>query len=253
MMDIKELREKCQKRKVEKPLPFFYRIHRIWSIYPTYVFIKLGIRPNYITFSSIALGVASLIFISLPTALFFFLGVVLLYLSFLFDKCDGEVARYRGEFSAIGVYLDEWYHFLVFPSVFLAIGYNLFNSIGYSKFLFEGMLVTVIFILIRIDRKLYIGISRKLEGVNIKESHSSFNKLVGSKVLGLPNGILYPDITIYLLVIFYFINLEYYLHIYLVASMYRLLRQILVNLSGKLTSNIVRIRREDLAYKNGQR
>jgi phosphatidylglycerophosphate synthase len=65
-----------------------------------------GIRPNWVTLLSIALGGAAAVGFGFGTRAGLVVGAVLLQVSFMLDCVDGQVARLTGTFSAFGAWLD---------------------------------------------------------------------------------------------------------------------------------------------------
>lgn len=83
----------------------------------TWLFINLGLSANQVTALSFAAGVTSALVLlgdSLPLAASAF---VLFRLHQIFDVSDGEVARYRGQVSRLGVFWDQLMHAMVCPLV----------------------------------------------------------------------------------------------------------------------------------------
>lgn len=164
MESIKELKDISQasKRKKHSLGSLGYQNHRNVSIYITKFFLKISggkIKPNHISIFNILLGLAALILITfadgpLTLSLFF----VLFYFSFLLDKVDGEVARYRHLITLRGAYLDEIYHLLVQNGLVLAVGVNRFLATGNNIFLFFGIYGFILFFLVRYIRKIRLFI-----------------------------------------------------------------------------------------------
>src|SRR3989344_7467067 len=121
MESIQELREKLQREKLEgRERPWGYRLlQRGPSIYITKLFLKTPITPNQLTLLSIAFGITGSIFVLGLTPASKLAGIFFLYLNLVFDRVDGEVARYKGIYSLKGIFLDELNHLLVPPLFFL--------------------------------------------------------------------------------------------------------------------------------------
>lgn len=95
----------------------FLQIRKV-SIYFTWALLHFPLTANNVTVLAIATGLfASLLF----GMNYLIAGMIVLQLSMVFDFCDGEVSRYRGQQSKEGSYLDKIYHFLVHPSVFAGL------------------------------------------------------------------------------------------------------------------------------------
>ncbi|MDG4763488.1 DUF5941 domain-containing protein [Solwaraspora sp. WMMD406] len=77
-----------------------------WSPWVTKLAARLGFSPTGVTVVSIGFAAAAATFFAIggrPSLVF---GAVLLYLGFVLDCVDGQLARYTGRFSAFGGWLD---------------------------------------------------------------------------------------------------------------------------------------------------
>ncbi|MGC4786219.1 DUF5941 domain-containing protein [Micromonospora sp. DT178] len=77
-----------------------------WSPYVTKASAKLGLGPTAVTMVSVAFAVAAAVLFGTGGRLALVAGAVLLYLGFVLDCVDGQVARYTRHFSAWGGWLD---------------------------------------------------------------------------------------------------------------------------------------------------
>src|SRR5438552_2506688 len=112
------LRAICQSGKEQDPAWYF--IHRRWSIYVTWALLHTKVTPNQISLLMMACGILGAALLVPHSGAANAAGFVVLYLAFLLDKVDGEVARYRGVASPKGLLLDRLHHLGVEPLVFLA-------------------------------------------------------------------------------------------------------------------------------------
>lgn len=106
-MTIQELRQRCQpahKQKVD-PLMEWYILRPI-SIYFTWLFVRIGLRSNHVSFLGFACAAAGSGLLLLGDMQYAIGAGVLLWLGFVFDCVDGEVARYWGNGSIRGTYVD---------------------------------------------------------------------------------------------------------------------------------------------------
>lgn len=130
MPSIKELRQICQRSELApswRTQSVEGKFNRVFSIYLTWVFIHFPVSPNQIT----ALGV---LFYLGGAYLFIFndiklqiLGLLSLFISFVLDACDGEVARYKKKEGAKnsgagGAYVEPVSHDVMYAFFFLPIG-----------------------------------------------------------------------------------------------------------------------------------
>lgn len=113
---IRELRQICQTRSFEHAVPDLFKLLRIFSIYLTYLFIKSKFTANSVSLIGIIISPISGIFLVMGYEIAALFGI---FLSILCDFSDGEVARYWGETSKEGTFLDKVHHLLV-PSCFFS-------------------------------------------------------------------------------------------------------------------------------------
>lgn len=158
-MSIKELRKKLQSEKIKnRERPWGYYVLERWpSIYFTLVVASTSLKPNQITLAGIFLGIigSAIIFFSLSTT-GLLAGIILVYLSILLDKVDGELARYKKQFSLKGIYLDEIAHLIIPPLFMLAMVFRIKPPVLllFSGFGIFGMLAAVSLPILRASHNL---------------------------------------------------------------------------------------------------
>src|SRR6185503_12216910 len=126
MLSPQEIRDVCQAGKDRDP--GWYRIHRRLSIHVTARLLETRITLGQISTLMLSLGAVGALLNASPHLLVNALGWACIYGAFLLDKVDGEVARYRGEESVIGILLDRFFHRMVEPLLFLALGWRAFAA-----------------------------------------------------------------------------------------------------------------------------
>lgn len=86
----------------------FFATHAVNSYTPRLVriFSRLGVTPTAVTWLSVVIGLGAAFAFATGNRIAAFPGAVLLYFSFVFDCCDGQLARYTGRFSRYGGWLD---------------------------------------------------------------------------------------------------------------------------------------------------
>ncbi|WBB51850.1 DUF5941 domain-containing protein [Verrucosispora sp. WMMA2044] len=77
-----------------------------WSPYVTKACARLGLSPTAVTMVSVAFAVAAAALFAAGGRPLLVVGAVLLYLGFVLDCVDGQLARYTRNFSAWGGWLD---------------------------------------------------------------------------------------------------------------------------------------------------
>jgi archaetidylinositol phosphate synthase len=68
---------------------------------------KLGWHPNVLTLLSLFIAIAASVCLANGSSPFVIAGAGLLYLSYVLDWCDGQLARYTRKVSAFGGWLDQ--------------------------------------------------------------------------------------------------------------------------------------------------
>lgn len=80
-----------------------------WSRYLARWAARIGLSPNQVTVIALCVGVAAGTAFATGERAGYIVGAVLLYLSFVFDCVDGQLARYTRQYSKFGAYLDSMF------------------------------------------------------------------------------------------------------------------------------------------------
>ena len=105
----------------------WFPLIRMMSRTTTPYLANIKISPNQATTLGMACGLGSAACFALGAQI---AGAALFFLYYLFDYCDGELARMRGMSSKFGAYFDDFVDWIVHASFFLAIGYHATNEMG---------------------------------------------------------------------------------------------------------------------------
>jgi len=92
------------------------------SPYVTRVLIPTPISPNGVTWIMIAVGVAAAGLLAVDSVLAAIGAFLLIQVQILLDCSDGELARWRRQFSPVGIYLDRFGHYLTETLFPIALG-----------------------------------------------------------------------------------------------------------------------------------
>lgn len=138
----RELRAICQAGKESDP--GWYSIHRKVSIYLTWALLHTPATPNHATLAMMALAAIGALLLAAPALPVNLAGFGLLYLSFLFDKVDGELARYKGVQSARAILLDRFHHLAIEPAILIAAAYRQYQLTGEVGLLMAAMAAIVL-------------------------------------------------------------------------------------------------------------
>ncbi len=105
----------------------------LFSPYITRLCIKFGVIPNYVTLAMVVFGVIGAFFYLFPSLPLKILGIVFIYLWYLMDVVDGEVARATKQFSKYGKEFDYTAHVIDHPCYTIAFTITVFDySIWFS-------------------------------------------------------------------------------------------------------------------------
>jgi len=138
LRDMSEFRKICQNVLTEKDDWYERLIVRKVSIYISRVLVMIGVSANMVTALSFVLGVIGIVLIGFRPAWLVLAGCVIMQGWYLFDKCDGEVARYwrytinnkvadsKLESGLSGVFLDNVLHHIIHSCVFISVSFGLF-------------------------------------------------------------------------------------------------------------------------------
>lgn len=122
---IAELRTLVAKKRRE---PFWNRLVRRVSIYLTWLLVRTPISANGVTALFLLAGLLGAGVFALGGAWAWLAGMLLIWLSIVFDFSDGEVARYRQESSWFGDYFEETVHAAIAIAMYIGIALGVWQS-----------------------------------------------------------------------------------------------------------------------------
>jgi phosphatidylglycerophosphate synthase len=260
MESIKELKIRCQEQKTtgkDFNLMLGYLAHRRISIYLTKFLLVVwpSIRPDFVSLMMIFVGLGGAVLLSFSEFSVAFFGVLLVYFSFLLDKVDGEIARYKQVFSLRGIYLDELYHILI-PSFLLV---SFLASVVFDSIVMVSILAVSVFLnlLNRYNRKIPLivfvkenfkimqGIFREYGGDNfVKKFFNSFLFKIPS-ILERFDLIILTILAMLMIEKLIGVNLRlYYLYAYFLFAALYFIRWTSLNYFGNLDKSVGDIKRE---------
>ena len=121
--DIKEHRTKCTE--------FYSRVISMkLSHYLSAFCIRNNISPNTVTAMMLPATFICVILLLQENFVLQITGAFLLFTVNILDTSDGEVARYTGKNSIVGIYYDKLFQVLADILVFLVIAYNQYKYFG---------------------------------------------------------------------------------------------------------------------------
>jgi hypothetical protein len=130
-------------RKPVEPEPYAKYIVRPLSIYFTWIFVRTPISANQVTILQEILGVIGIILLATKSLAWALIGMLLIQLGYILDCTDGEVARWKGQSSINGVFLDLIGHTLVIPGYMFALGFGVWMRTGQLEAVIFGFLSAI--------------------------------------------------------------------------------------------------------------
>ncbi|MFU8852237.1 DUF5941 domain-containing protein [Micromonospora sp. SL1-18] len=103
-----------------------------WSPYVTKITARLRLSPTAVTMLSVAFAVAAAVLFGVGERPALVAGAVLLYLGFVLDCVDGQLARYTRQFSAWGGWLDTMADRAKEYLVYAGLGYGAHAGFRYG-------------------------------------------------------------------------------------------------------------------------
>ena len=126
---------------VEAPkygLAEYLPIIRMLSRKTTLHLARLGLTPNHVTTLGLLAGLAAAGFFTQQGFFWQTAGATLFALAYLFDYCDGELARLLQLTSKFGAHYDDFVDGVIHAAFFLALGYGHMAATGEAIWLWLG-------------------------------------------------------------------------------------------------------------------
>jgi len=195
---IKKLKKICQRDRKEL---FFTRVfYRKISIYFTKLLLYTPISASGVSILSGIIGLPSILFFSFGNYYYSIIGAILLFLWYILDHCDGEIARYRKNSSAKGSYVDEVFG-IVLSLAFVGISFGSYNQLHNSAF-FLGFSTVILFGYQKtlFWKKHFLTKSKRTKTLKSKIKKTGFDTLI--REIYEIFGIIFNASTIVLVVLF---------------------------------------------------
>ncbi len=174
---FKEFKQLIQGKKLEKrkkKRDWWHWIFTFFSKYITWLLVKTRINANFITISGLLIGLIGLLLIGIGNNILIIIGFILLYIYYISDEVDGEVARYKKQTSLRGIYYDEIGHLFFQGWFFFSFGYSIYRINAEFLYIIFGVVATFFLIGVRTVRKIAIIASTKSGTKNIPDQESEF-------------------------------------------------------------------------------
>ena len=232
--DIRDKTMSKEKYESAKQDYFAFYIGRPLSYWLTIPFLNTNLTPNQISYISIIpIFIGFLLMTFFESKSMLMLGWFMFFLWNLLDGVDGNLARYRKQFSKDGSVIDAMAGYASMAFTFLSAGVAASNydnlSLDPKYFIILGALSSISLIFPRLVMHKYInsvGTDTASESVKDKKTFSPLKILALNltSITGLPQVFLFIAILTstldYLTVVYFFINVAI-----MVASLYSLLKK----------------------------
>ena len=141
MESWKEFSKKIEKDQTDLKADWYGRFF-VWKISApiTYLLVRTPISANQVTVIQEIIGIIGAIMLAVPSIKIMLLGIFLIQFGFILDCVDGEVARYKGQSSVRGVFLDLIGHQIVIPFYIFFTSLGVFVRTGQIDALVVGFL-----------------------------------------------------------------------------------------------------------------
>ena len=119
-INLQKMIKICHRDKQNSHVIYYW--HRLFSLPLTLLFYFMGVKPNTISVSMILISVISFVFMVSGINSLFFVGYGLVFIAFLFDKIDGDLARLYSVANIKGSLLDFVYHRISLFLFYMGLG-----------------------------------------------------------------------------------------------------------------------------------
>jgi hypothetical protein len=172
---LQELREVCQphaklaSRNGEHWAGRLY-MRRI-SLRFTRQLVRTPVTPDQLTWTMVVCGVASGAALMIPGLTGAVLAALMMQLFLLFDCVDGEVARWKGQNSATGIYVDRLGAYLADAALLAGAGYRAAES-GLGGWLSLGIATALGVVLLKASTDL-VDVARARRGLAVADDEAT--------------------------------------------------------------------------------
>ncbi|MFZ9988238.1 MAG: CDP-alcohol phosphatidyltransferase family protein [Candidatus Nanopelagicales bacterium] len=188
---IAELRVVCQPGGVTNRAGAEHWVAHVYlrqlSPYLTRILLKTSITPNGVTVLMILAGVTAGLALLIPGLPGATLALIMGQVQMLLDCCDGEIARWREQYSPKGVFLDKIGHYTAESVIPIALGVR---ASGWPDvpLLTDGTL-TSIWPVLGVLLALFILYNKALNDmVHVSRAAAGLDRLPDNREVGSPQG-----------------------------------------------------------------
>jgi len=127
------------------------------SPFATRLLIPSPLSPNAVTLVMLLVGLLAAAVLTAPGVAWAVVAFLLVQCQLLLDCADGELARWRRQFSAAGIYLDRFAHYITETALPIALGVRADGGFGeLGGYTMLGLLAAVLSLVVRVETALVI-------------------------------------------------------------------------------------------------
>ncbi|MGX4690520.1 CDP-alcohol phosphatidyltransferase family protein [Streptomyces sp. JNUCC 63] len=172
---LEELREVCQPQAKLASRNGEHWAGRLYmrkiSLRLTRQLVRTPVTPDQLTWTMVVCGIASGAALLVPGLTGAVLAVVLMQLFLLFDCVDGEVARWKGQNSATGIYVDRLGAYLADAALMVGAGFHAARS-GFGGWVSLGLATALGVVLLKASTDL-VDVARARRGLTVADDEST--------------------------------------------------------------------------------
>lgn len=172
---LEELREVCQPRAKLASRNGEHWAGRLYmrkiSLRLTRQLVRTPVTPDQLTWTMVVCGIASGAALLIPGLTGPVLAAVLMQLFLLFDCVDGEVARWKGQNSATGIYVDRLGAYLADAALMAGAGFHAARS-GFGGWVSLGLATALGVVLLKASTDL-VDVARARRGLPVADDEST--------------------------------------------------------------------------------
>ncbi|MQA87157.1 MAG: CDP-alcohol phosphatidyltransferase family protein [Streptosporangiales bacterium] len=173
---VAELRSVCQPQRMLERHSGEHWAGRLYmrrvSVYATWLLVRAGLTPNQVTWAMIVCGVAAGAVLAVGGLAAAAAAAVLVQVYLLLDCSDGEVARWTGRTSIVGVYLDRVGHYFAEAALLVGLGVRAQGSLAAGGWVLIGLAAALGAVLIKVETDL-VDVARARSGLPAAEDAAS--------------------------------------------------------------------------------
>lgn len=178
---LAELREVCQPNAKLESRNGEHWAGRLYmrriSLHTTRQLVRTRVTPDALTWTMVVCGIAAGFALLIPGLTGAVLAAVLFQLFLLFDCVDGEVARWKGQNSAAGIYVDRLGAYLADAALMIGAGFRAARG-GSDLWISVGLAAALGVVLLKASTDL-VDVARARRGLPVADDEATRPRSTG--------------------------------------------------------------------------